>query len=74
MTPQTIRGISRRARWLLLLVAAAALAQQSIKVDVNEVIVPVTAGRLDLGPWQRIFYGEWDGQRPKRVILKAMGD
>jgi len=26
-----------------------------------------------LGPWQRIFYGEWDGQRPKRVVLKAMG-
>lgn len=40
----------------------------------HEVIVPVTGGRLDLGPWQRIFYGEWDGQRPKRVILKAMGD
>lgn len=40
----------------------------------HEVIMPVTAGRLDLGPWQRIFYGEWDGQRPKRVILKAMGD
>src|SRR5437764_2632637 len=39
----------------------------------HEVIVPVTAGRLDLGPWQRIFYGEWDGQRPKRVILKAIG-
>ena len=39
----------------------------------HEVIVPVTAGELDLGPWQRIFYGEWDGQRPKRVILKAMG-
>jgi len=39
----------------------------------HEVIVPVTAGRLDLGPWQRVFYGEWDGQRPKRVILKAMG-
>ena len=39
----------------------------------HEVIVPVTKGRLDLGPWQRIFYGEWDGQRPKRVILKAMG-
>ncbi|HEX6814584.1 MAG TPA: secondary thiamine-phosphate synthase enzyme YjbQ [Gemmatimonadaceae bacterium] len=39
----------------------------------HEVIVPVTGGRLDLGPWQRIFYGEWDGQRPKRVILKAMG-
>jgi len=40
----------------------------------HEVMVPVTAGRLDLGPWQRIFYGEWDGRRPKRVILKAMGD
>jgi secondary thiamine-phosphate synthase enzyme len=39
----------------------------------HEVMVPVTKGRLDLGPWQRIFYGEWDGQRPKRVILKAMG-
>jgi secondary thiamine-phosphate synthase enzyme len=39
----------------------------------HEVIVPVTAGRLDLGPWQRVFYGEWDGQRPKRVVLKAMG-
>jgi len=40
----------------------------------HEVIVPVTAAKLDLGPWQRIFYGEWDGQRPKRVILKAMGE
>ena len=40
----------------------------------HEVIVPVTAGRLDLGPWQRVFYGEWDGQRPKRVVFKAMGD
>ena len=39
----------------------------------HEVIVPVTAGRLDLGPWQRVFYGEWDGQRPKRVLLKALG-
>ena len=39
----------------------------------HEVIVPVTAGRLDLGPWQRVFYGEWDGQRPKRIVLKAMG-
>ena len=39
----------------------------------HEVIVPVTDARLDLGPWQRVFYGEWDGQRPKRVIFKAMG-
>ena len=39
----------------------------------HQVIVPVTRGRLDFGPWQRVFYGEWDGQRPKRVLLKAMG-
>jgi secondary thiamine-phosphate synthase enzyme len=40
----------------------------------HEVIVPVTKGKLDFGPWQRVFYGEWDGQRPKRVLFKAMGD
>jgi secondary thiamine-phosphate synthase enzyme len=40
----------------------------------HEVIVPVTNGELDFGPWQRVFYGEWDGQRPKRVLFKAMGD
>jgi secondary thiamine-phosphate synthase enzyme len=40
----------------------------------HEVIVPVTAGKLDLGPWQRIFYAEFDGQRDKRLILKAMGE
>ena len=40
----------------------------------HEVIVPVTKGKLDFGPWQRVFYGEWDGQRPKRVVIKAMGD
>ena len=39
----------------------------------HEVIVPVTGGALDLGPWQRVFYGEWDGQRAKRVVIKAMG-
>ena len=40
----------------------------------HQVIVPVTGGALDFGPWQRVFYGEWDGRRPKRVLLKAMGD
>jgi secondary thiamine-phosphate synthase enzyme len=40
----------------------------------HEVIVPVTRGELDLGPWQRVFYGEWDGQRRKRVIVKVLGD
>jgi secondary thiamine-phosphate synthase enzyme len=40
----------------------------------HEVIVPVTGGKLDLGPWQRVFYGEWDGQRKKRVIIKVLGE
>jgi secondary thiamine-phosphate synthase enzyme len=40
----------------------------------HEVIVPITAGKLDLGTWQRIFYAEFDGQRSKRVILKALGE
>ncbi len=39
----------------------------------HEVIIPVTNGELDLGPWQRVFYGEWDGRRPKRVVLKILG-
>ena len=40
----------------------------------HQVIVPVTAGRLDLGPWQQIYYAEFDGQRSKRVIIKVMGE
>ena len=40
----------------------------------HQVIVPVTAGRLDLGPWQQIYYAEFDGRRRKRVIIKAMGE
>jgi len=39
----------------------------------HEVTLPVTAGRLDLGPWQQVFYAEFDGQRDKRVIVKLMG-
>lgn len=40
----------------------------------HEVIVPITDGKLDLGPWQAIFYAEFDGQRRKRVIVKVMGE
>lgn len=40
----------------------------------HEVIVPVTKGKLDLGPWQQIYYAEFDGQRKKRVIVKVLGD
>jgi secondary thiamine-phosphate synthase enzyme len=40
----------------------------------HEVIVPITDGRMDLGPWQQIYYAEFDGQRSKRLIIKAMGE
>jgi len=40
----------------------------------HEVIVPVTSGRLDLGPWQQIYYAEFDGRRRKRLIIKVMGE
>ncbi len=40
----------------------------------HQVIVPVTKGKLDLGTWQRIFYFELDGRRPKRLLLKAIGE
>ncbi len=40
----------------------------------HEVILPVTAGKLDLGPWQQVYYAEFDGQRRKRVIIKVMGE
>jgi secondary thiamine-phosphate synthase enzyme len=40
----------------------------------HEVIVPVTSGKLDLGPWQQIYYAEFDGQRRKRMIIKIIGD
>lgn len=40
----------------------------------HEVIVPVTGGKLDFGPWQQIYYAEFDGQRRKRVIVKVLGE
>jgi thiamine phosphate synthase YjbQ (UPF0047 family) len=40
----------------------------------HQVIVPVTDGRLDLGPWQQIFYCEFDGGRPKRLVIKLLGE
>jgi secondary thiamine-phosphate synthase enzyme len=39
----------------------------------HEVTVPITKGRLDLGPWQQVFYAEFDGQRDKRMIVKILG-
>jgi secondary thiamine-phosphate synthase enzyme len=40
----------------------------------HEVIIPVTKGSLDLGPWQQIYYAEFDGQRRKRVVVKVLGE
>ncbi len=40
----------------------------------HEVVVPLTAGKLDFGTWQQIYYAEFDGQRKKRVIVKVMGE
>jgi secondary thiamine-phosphate synthase enzyme len=40
----------------------------------REVVVAVTKGKLDFGPWEQIFYGEFDGNRPKRVLVKVIGE
>ena len=40
----------------------------------HEVIIPITDGRLDFGPWQQVYYAEFDGRRRKRVIVKVMGE
>ena len=40
----------------------------------REVVVAITAGELDFGPWEQIFYGEFDGRRPKRVLVKVIGE
>ncbi|MGH7790353.1 MAG: secondary thiamine-phosphate synthase enzyme YjbQ [Candidatus Binatia bacterium] len=40
----------------------------------HQVILPITAGQLDLGPWEQVFYTEFDGRRKKRVVVKVMGE
>jgi secondary thiamine-phosphate synthase enzyme len=40
----------------------------------HQVMLPITGGKLDLGPWEQVFYAEFDGQRRKRVIVKVIGD
>ena len=40
----------------------------------HQVLVPITGGKLDLGPWEQIFYAEFDGQRRKRVVVKVLGE
>lgn len=40
----------------------------------REVVIAITAGKLDFGPWEQVFYGEFDGRRPKRVLVKILGE
>lgn len=40
----------------------------------HQVLLPITGGQLDLGTWQQVYYAEFDGQRPKRVIVKIIGE
>jgi len=40
----------------------------------REVVVAITGGKLDFGPWEQIFYGEFDGRRPKRILIKVIGE
>ncbi|MDD4955912.1 MAG: secondary thiamine-phosphate synthase enzyme YjbQ [Candidatus Omnitrophica bacterium] len=40
----------------------------------REVVLAITAGRLDFGPWEQVFYGEFDGRRPKKVLVKILGE
>lgn len=40
----------------------------------HQVLIPVTEGKLDFGPWQQVFYAEFDGRRPKRVVIKLIGE
>ncbi len=40
----------------------------------REVVIAITRGKLDLGPWEQVFYGEFDGDRPKRVLIKVLGE
>ena len=40
----------------------------------HQVLLPITASKLDLGPWEQVFYAEFDGQRKKRVVIKVMGE
>jgi len=40
----------------------------------HQVVLPVTQGKLDLGPWEQVFYAEFDGRRKKRVVVKVLGE
>ena len=49
-------------------------AQMKRQIMGREVVMAVTDGELDFGPWEQIFYGEFDGRRPKRILIKVIGE
>ena len=49
-------------------------AHHKRQIKGREVVVAITRGKLDFGPWEQIFYGEFDGRRAKRVLIKVLGD
>jgi len=49
-------------------------AHMKRQIMAREVVVAITDGKLDFGPWEQIFYGEFDGRRPKRVLVKVIGE
>ena len=58
----------------LFLVTAGAVRLSSVTAVGREVVVAITKGKLDFGPWEQIFYGEFDGSRSKRVLIKVIGE
>jgi thiamine phosphate synthase YjbQ (UPF0047 family) len=67
---------SGRFGWNAILLAYCAAAAMNMKRQImgREVVAAVTGGKLDFGPWEQIFYGEFDGRRRKRVLVKIIGE
>ena len=59
---------------ILFVYARVMLSPVSSQDEGREVVVAVTGGKLDFGPWEQIFYGEFDGRRRKRVLVKIIGE
>ena len=67
-------GIQKGHAISLLLREDNADAHMKRQIMGREVVVAVTKGKLDFGPWEQIFYGEFDGRRSKRVLVKIIGE
>ena len=73
ITPK-IEEIVRRSEIREGLLLCNADAHMKRQIMGREVVVAVTDGKLDFGPWEQVFYGEFDGRRPKRVLVKIIGE